>query len=230
MIFDSSSAGTPINQPPTKEPTKEPEDIFAGVEKETPPVSSSSLNEPVTVKAPLISNRKLIVLMAVVVGVVVLAGAGWAVYYFVGKKNLPLKKVAAPVSQKDQTEEKTIQTLPSQTMELSQSTEQSQPTPSIEPTPSPETEINPDQEAPNKTPALDSDNDGLSDEEENSLGTNPNKIDTDDDGLYDYEEVKIYQTNPLNPDTDGDGYKDGEEVKNGYNPKGPGKLIEIPKE
>src|SRR3989338_9141546 len=63
---------------------------------------------------------------------------------------------------------------------------------------------------------------------ETQLGTNPNNPDTDADGLFDKEEVDVYQTNPLNPDTDGDTYKDGDEVKNGYNPSGPGKLLQIP--
>ena len=71
---------------------------------------------------------------------------------------------------------------------------------------------------------VDSDGDGLTDEEEASLGTNPNIIDSDNDGLSDYEEVKIYQTNPLVVDTDGDSYPDGTEVRGGYNPNGEGKL------
>lgn len=45
---------------------------------------------------------------------------------------------------------------------------------------------------------LDNDQDGLADQEERSLGTNPN-----------------------NPDTDGDGYSDGKEVNSGYNPLKP---------
>lgn len=88
---------------------------------------------------------------------------------------------------------------------------------------------------------IDSDSDGLTDEEENVLGTNPNLIDSDNDGLSDYEEVKTYNTNPLlldsdgdslsdyeevrvyrtdpkNNDSDGDGYLDGAEVKSGYDP------------
>ena len=77
----------------------------------------------------------------------------------------------------------------------------------------------------NAAPAVDSDNDGLTDEQEQALGTNPLSSDTDNDGLTDYEEINIYHTNPLNPDTDGDGYLDGEEVTNGYNPNGPGKLL-----
>ncbi|MBI2439911.1 MAG: OmpA family protein [Lentisphaerae bacterium] len=60
--------------------------------------------------------------------------------------------------------------------------------------------------------ALDSDADGLSDEEERALGTDPNNPDTDGDGLTDGEEVKIYKTDPLNPDTDYDGLNDGEEI------------------
>jgi len=76
--------------------------------------------------------------------------------------------------------------------------------------------------------ALDTDLDGLSDDEELTLGTDLNIIDTDDDGLTDREEVKIYMTDPLNPDTDGDTYKDGDEVKAGYDPKGPGRLLELP--
>jgi len=73
----------------------------------------------------------------------------------------------------------------------------------------------------------DSDQDGLSDEEEKQLGTDINSVDSDDDGLFDREEVKVYKTDPLKADTDNDGYLDGDEVKNGYDPKGPGRLYEI---
>ncbi len=54
---------------------------------------------------------------------------------------------------------------------------------------------------------------------ENNLAIN----DSDNDGLSDKEE-EFYGTDKNNPDTDGDGYKDGAEVKNGYNPLGTGKL------
>jgi len=74
---------------------------------------------------------------------------------------------------------------------------------------------------------LDTDGDGLSDEEELVAGTNINLVDTDGDGLFDKEEVKVYKTNPSNSDTDGDGYGDGDEVKSGYNPNGEGKLYSI---
>ncbi|KKQ39418.1 MAG: S-layer domain-containing protein [Candidatus Magasanikbacteria bacterium GW2011_GWA2_37_8] len=64
----------------------------------------------------------------------------------------------------------------------------------------------------------DSDLDGLSNDEEKTLGTNPNKSDSDSDGLLDKDEINIYKTNPLKADTDGDGKKDGYEVDRGTNP------------
>ncbi len=95
--------------------------------------------------------------------------------------------------------------------------------------------------------ASDTDSDGLLNDEELQIGTDPSKADSDDDTVSDGEEVKTYKTNPLladsdsdglddakelktyksdplNSDTDGDGYLDGAEVNNGYNPSGPGKL------
>lgn len=51
----------------------------------------------------------------------------------------------------------------------------------------------------------------------------PSTIDTDNDGLTDAQE-ESFGTDASNPDTDGDGFTDGEEVKNGYNPNGPGVL------
>lgn len=42
-------------------------------------------------------------------------------------------------------------------------------------------------------------------------------LDTDGDGLTDQQEI-VYHTDPQNPDTDGDGYSDGVEVKKGFSP------------
>ncbi len=71
----------------------------------------------------------------------------------------------------------------------------------------------------------DSDKDGLDNAREQQLGTDISSADTDKDGLTDGDEIIFWKTDPLKPDTDGDGYTDGEEVKNGYNPLGPGKLV-----
>lgn len=76
------------------------------------------------------------------------------------------------------------------------------------------------------TKPVDTDKDGLMDNDEIKFGTDPKLIDTDGDGLTDMEEVIKYKTNPRNSDSDRDSYKDGEEIKNGYNPNGAGKLID----
>jgi Tol biopolymer transport system component len=90
----------------------------------------------------------------------------------------------------------------------------------------------------------DSDGDGLTNEREAQLGTDPLLPDTDGDRLLDREEVETHQTNPLdvdtdddrlqdgdefqthqtdprNPDTDGDGRADGDEVAGGSDPRNP---------
>lgn len=72
----------------------------------------------------------------------------------------------------------------------------------------------------------DTDGDGLSDAEEDQLGTDLTLTDTDADGLNDAEEVRMYGTDPLNQDTDGDGFVDGVEVANGFNPNGSGRLFQ----
>lgn len=82
-----------------------------------------------------------------------------------------------------------------------------------------------EQEAGTNPDNPDSDGDGLTDGDEfNVLKTAPLVADSDGDGLTDGDEVKVWRTDPLKSDTDGDGFPDGTEVRNGYDPKGPGKL------
>ena len=58
----------------------------------------------------------------------------------------------------------------------------------------------------------DKDGDGLTNFYEYQNGTKINDYDSDGDGLSDGEEVDIYHTDALTADTDGDGVSDGEEV------------------
>ncbi len=64
----------------------------------------------------------------------------------------------------------------------------------------------------------DTDNDGLNDGLEITIGTDPLDYDSDDDGLSDLEEIRLL-TDPFNNDTDYDGLTDGAEVRiHGSNP------------
>lgn len=66
---------------------------------------------------------------------------------------------------------------------------------------------------------LDLDSDFLTNLEEYYLGTDIDQPDPDNDDLLDGEEINTYGTNPFNPDTDGDGLTDGQEVNDfGSNP------------
>lgn len=91
--------------------------------------------------------------------------------------------------------------------------------------PEPQQDLLPGLVASNVTIAAirDSDGDGLPDDEETHLGTDPNNPDTDGDGLSDGDEV-IVGTNPLDPNTDGDGYSDGLEVAAGSDPLDPNSI------
>ncbi|MFA7169766.1 MAG: hypothetical protein WC178_02840 [Candidatus Paceibacterota bacterium] len=65
--------------------------------------------------------------------------------------------------------------------------------------------------------------DSFASQSEDGIFSNMGMIDTDGDGLSDDQE-KFYGSDPSNPDTDGDGYKDGEEVENGYDPVSAGSI------
>jgi TolB protein len=71
----------------------------------------------------------------------------------------------------------------------------------------------------------DTDGDGLTDQRESEVRTDPFNPDSDGDGLLDGEEVFRSGTNPLSPDSDGDGLNDGEEISrrtNALNPDSDG--------
>ena len=61
-------------------------------------------------------------------------------------------------------------------------------------------------------PGDDYDGDGLTNGEEETLGSDPFATDSDGDGLDDGDEVDVYGSDPTETDSDGDGLSDGEEV------------------
>tara|TARA_R110002072_G_scaffold1409_4_gene11964 strand:- start:9531 stop:10940 length:1410 start_codon:yes stop_codon:yes gene_type:complete len=61
------------------------------------------------------------------------------------------------------------------------------------------------------SPAIDTDGDGLTDDEEVELGTDPGNPDSDNDGLNDGDEV-VSGTDPFNGDSDQDGVLDGADI------------------
>ena len=67
---------------------------------------------------------------------------------------------------------------------------------------------------------IDRDRDGVYDEREVALGSDPNDDDSDDDGLTDGVEIDELGTDPNSADTDGDGLPDGYEAANGLDPVG----------
>ena len=64
----------------------------------------------------------------------------------------------------------------------------------------------------------DPDGDGLTNDQEAALGTDPLKADSDGDGISDGDEVNSYRTNPLIADSDGDWVSDGDEIAAGTDP------------
>ena len=156
-----------------------------------------------TMPASIGEAKKYIIIAAVVFGAVLIAYAGYWAY---GKYFKATDLVGGEISD---TVEEPADNSKAETQEQPKSQDEKQ-----------EAALTPVQ-------PKDSDQDGLTDEEEKQLGINSNSVDSDGDGLFDREEVEVYHTDPLNPDTDGDGFSDGDEVKDGYNPKGEGRFYEI---
>jgi hypothetical protein len=96
---------------------------------------------------------------------------------------------------------------------LAPSTTAGAPTTAVQPTAPPATSTT--TTTTTTTPPVDSDNDGLTDDEEAGLGTDPQNAYSDSDALDDGEEVLTYGSDPLDDDTDDDGRSDGGEVFSG---------------
>lgn len=175
-----------------------------------PPSDIPPLEPRAEISQPLLSKKGFIFVIVGVVVVAVIVGVIWVVVRL-PKKASVVAPVVTPVTQPEiippPTEPEVVAPVPEA---VTPPVEELAPVITVE-------------------PAVDTDNDGLTDTEEATAGTNAQIADTDADGLSDYEEITLWKTNPLNPDTDGDGYNDGQEVKNGFNPNGVGKLLELPK-
>ena len=206
----------PVNPAPVAQPVAQPivppiqeekkvEDIFGHIDKDeavVTPTTGSPIpgGMPTMAAAPTGGNKKMIPIIAVVVILVLIMGAG---AYFAWNWYQSSKTVGANADQAQQNAVAPIddeagkgKVVPPEVIEAVPVT-------------------------------VDSDSDGLTDAEEITAGTNPMEVDTDKDELFDYDEVKVYLTNPLLADTDGDSYLDGAEVKSGFDPKGPGKLLNL---
>jgi thiol-disulfide isomerase/thioredoxin len=70
----------------------------------------------------------------------------------------------------------------------------------------------------------DSDGDGLNDDEEDELGTDPDNVDSDGDTISDFDEHEA-GLDPLSVDSDGDSYQDNWEQTEGTDPTDPNSVI-----
>lgn len=188
------------------------EDIFADVDDSMAPITTLATDSGQTLPPVILDDqlihRRMIWLGSIVILLAVIGGGyfAYAKWFAVGGsiENNPIQNNSFNVTEDTQNTDVNQEPTATTTDEVEQ----------VVPVTEPEK-------------VIDSDRDGLTDEEETILGTNLIEPDTDGDGLFDREEVKVYKTNPLNPDTDADGFTDGQEVDGGYNPNGTGKLFEF---
>lgn len=196
--------------------TPQPEDMFEKVNTGSAPAPQPQQMQPEPSLAPQPPKKNIGMIIVITALVIILLGViGVGAYLLFSTMNAPQE----PAPEQQQVGEETDVEVQEPVVE--EPTQEQEEAP--EATQEPET---PQAQEPVVSVGIDTDGDGLTDEQELLLGTDPNSLDTDGDGLFDGEEVRIYLTDPLNPDTDGDGYPDGEEVANGYNPRGPGRLNE----
>ncbi len=202
-----SSPETTIHGPSALESGK-----LQRLQETSAPMSPESvdLHEPTAIKRILIASTVLVVVAII----------GFVVWYFVIRKPVgvpvaaptPATAPAAPV----EPQLEAVVTAPDANIVNVDATG-----PAKEPEPVIEKPA--DVPLPVLDPQKDTDKDGLTDEQEKKLLTDPTNPDTDVDGLNDGAEINIWGTDPLVKDTDGDGFTDGQEVLNGFNPKGAGK-------
>lgn len=221
----NQSANQPANEPVTSQSGGAPkpaggvDDIFLQTDTGVAPPAPEKITLPPGPSSPPTSSgpdkKYFLIGLIVLLFILVVAGAVWAVKNYgtsILKKNVVPQVNTNQNGQPASNEEPKTEEQGSEAVNnIGTSSEINASTSTLETPPQ----------------LLDSDEDGLTDEEEDELGTDKTSSDTDSDGLFDREEVKVYKTNPTNSDTDGDGYKDGDEVKDGYNPKGSGKLYEV---
>ncbi len=211
----------------------EPEDMFSDLDQSKQPSGASPMASPSegTFAGP--SGWRYVGIFGGLLGVV--AVGGLIFWYLAVYRSSKAREASAPAPVEATTPapEPTPTVAPEPTPTPTPAPSAELPTPVTQPPPgvniplptepAPPAPSQPVVTPPPSSAALDTDGDGLTDQRETELGTDPNKADTDGDGLSDGDEVLKYGTNPLNADTDGDGFSDGVEVRNGYNPKGAGK-------
>lgn len=226
-----SAPAVKMPEPPEPSPVAAPaipkpaEDMFSGIDKET-----ANGDAPTVVMESEVSgsgHKTLVVVIVALAVVLVLAGGAWAALKYFGKSGtgtsfevpgIPNTTFVVPTSDADITDaERSAPPVSGGGEEIGTDVVSPEDAPQI-----------PVAEEPAVPVLVDSDGDGLTDEEEARYGTSIRKPDTDNDGLFDREEVVVYKTNPLSADTDKDGYLDGAEVSGGYNPNGAGKLLQVP--
>jgi hypothetical protein len=217
---------TKLSEEKKMEAKKELDDIFSDTDENIKPAAfhpKEKVLEPVKTEAPKDNKLHKIVIpvIAVIVVIGLIGGGVWAYYKFIGKIDIPFlnNNDSEIIVEEMIEEEKETEKIPQESEEIIEEEE-------IIPLPEKPEIIEVEIPEPIASP-VDTDKDGLTDQEEIQLGTNINSVDSDRDGLFDREEVKVYKTNPLEQDTDGDTYLDGAEVRGGYNPNGPGKLYEL---
>lgn len=210
----SSSRPVASSAPFAPSGKKEPEDIFADIDK---PEQASSAPMMVTPPAPMHRSPMKGILIALIV-VIVLGGAGFATWYFlirepssttVGTTTQPKQVIpttSEPIIEQPPVTEPTPPPIITPTPVAA--TTETEPEPVTIPPPGtnipPPESIQPTLVVPVPVEATDSDADGLSDVEESLLGTNPTM-----------------------PDSDGDGFADGAEVASGYDPAMPRSVLSM---